>query len=259
MPDDVASARIVLATWNIHGGIGCDRRYAPTRIADVVNELDADVVALQEVGSHEVDGDLLRAIADATGYTALAAPTHRRRCGDFGNAVLTRLPIVSSAQVDLSVPGCEPRNALDIVVQGRGGALRVLGTHLGLRPRERREQVQRLLRALEAEVPLTTALTGDINEWWLWGRPLRWLHRHFERAPAPLTFPSRRPVFALDRVWVEPARRLRSVNVHCTPLARIASDHLPVLATIDVGESEPSDTRSGSRVAEREAIVANEG
>jgi endonuclease/exonuclease/phosphatase family metal-dependent hydrolase len=73
-------------------------------------------------------------------------------------------------------------------------------------------------------------LTGDVNEWYLWGRPLRWLHRHFKATPAPPTFPAWRPLFALDRLWTEPARLLAGLRVHATPLARIASDHLPLVA-----------------------------
>jgi endonuclease/exonuclease/phosphatase family metal-dependent hydrolase len=110
--------------------------------------------------------------------------------------------------------------------------LRVIATHLGLRPSERREQVKRLLAALERERPLPTVLTGDVNEWYLWGRPLRWLHRHFKRTPAPPTFPAWRPVFALDRLWTEPARLLAELRVHATPLARVASDHLPLIARL---------------------------
>src|SRR2546425_801441 len=115
-----------------------------------------------------------------------------------------------------------------------GSPLRVLATPLGLRPAERREQVQRLLRALEAEKRVTTVLMGDLNEWFLWGRPLRWLHVHFKRTPSPPTFPARFPIFALDRIWVEPRRLLRRLMVHASPQARIASDHLPVLAQVEL-------------------------
>jgi endonuclease/exonuclease/phosphatase family metal-dependent hydrolase len=75
---------------------------------------------------------------------------------------------------------------------------------------------------------------GDINEWFLWGRPLRWMHKHFEATPAPATFPSRLPLLALDRVWVKPRTLLRKLAVHSTPLARIASDHLPLTAELDL-------------------------
>jgi endonuclease/exonuclease/phosphatase family metal-dependent hydrolase len=79
-----------------------------------------------------------------------------------------------------------------------------------------------------------TVLLGDLNEWFLWGRPLRWLHAHFERPPAPRTFPAGWPVLALDRVWVKPRRCLRAIAVHRSLLARHASDHLPVVAALDL-------------------------
>jgi endonuclease/exonuclease/phosphatase family metal-dependent hydrolase len=76
---------------------------------------------------------------------------------------------------------------------------------------------------------------GDLNEWYLWGRPLRWLHAHFREKPrAPPTFPARRPVFALDRIWISPAGCLRRLRCHATPLAREASDHLPLTAEVIV-------------------------
>jgi endonuclease/exonuclease/phosphatase family metal-dependent hydrolase len=73
---------------------------------------------------------------------------------------------------------------------------------------------------------------GDVNEWFLIGRPLRWLHRHFKNVPAPATFPARLPLLALDRIWVKPRAMLLSIQRHDTALARLASDHLPVVAHI---------------------------
>ncbi len=75
-------------------------------------------------------------------------------------------------------------------------------------------------------------LMGDLNEWFLWGRPLRHLHRHFDPTRAIATFPAGRPVFALDRVWTHPGSMLEDLRAHATPLARVASDHLPLVATL---------------------------
>jgi endonuclease/exonuclease/phosphatase family metal-dependent hydrolase len=77
-------------------------------------------------------------------------------------------------------------------------------------------------------------LAGDLNEWFLWGRPLRWLHAHFEETPAPATFPARLPLLALDRVWTSPRSMLRRLAVHRSPLARRASDHLPLVADLEL-------------------------
>ena len=232
MSADGKRQALVVATWNVHGGVGSDRRYHPARIAQVLEETRADVIALQEVGSRASGENLLAVLVRETGFNAIDGWTCTRRGSDFGNAVLSRYPIESSLQLNLSLPRCEPRGALDVVLTTPGGGLRVIATHLGLRPSERRAQVKLLLAALEREQPLPTVLTGDVNEWYLWGRPLRWLHRHFKATPSPATFPAGRPLFALDRLWTEPAQLLADLRVHASPLARIASDHLPLVARL---------------------------
>ncbi len=153
--------------------------------------------------------------------------------GHYGNAVLTRLPLRDVGRIDLSVPGSEPRGALDLRIDAGDAAPRIVATHLGLRPGERRTQMRRLLALIGDRSALPLVLMGDLNEWFLWGRPLRWLRRHFGRSPQPATFPACCPVFALDRIWVEPRGRLREVRVHASPLARRASDHLPLRAELD--------------------------
>ena len=224
------------ATWNIHGAIGADGRYAPWRIVAVLDEIDADVVALQEVASPIEHERFLPHLARETGYHVVDGALHRRRGADFGNAVLSRHLVRSVERLDLTVADYEPRGALDVCVDVGGARLmRVVATHLGLRPGERREQVRRIIAAVEREAPRPTLLMGDLNEWYLWGRPLRWLHAHFREIPAaPRTFPSRRPLFALDRIWVAPAGSLQGLARHASPLARAASDHLPLVAEVAV-------------------------
>jgi endonuclease/exonuclease/phosphatase family metal-dependent hydrolase len=232
----VASKALTVATWNIHGAVGTDGRYAPGRIVDVLNEIDADIVALQEVASVQAHENFLTDLERATGFHLVAGLLRQRRGSDFGNAVLSRYPVQSVEHLDLAVDDYEPRGALDVCVDiGLPLPLRVMATHLGLRPGERREQVRRILAAVERDSPHPTLLMGDLNEWYLWGRPLRWLHSHFREVPAaPPTFPARRPMFALDRIWVSPTGCVRRVARHATPLARIASDHLPLIAEIVV-------------------------
>ncbi|HEX6137558.1 MAG TPA: endonuclease/exonuclease/phosphatase family protein [Casimicrobiaceae bacterium] len=227
-------ATLTVATWNIHGAVGSDGRFAPGRIVDVLGEIDADIVALQEVASEQEHERFLPDLERATGYHVVAGLLKQRRGSDFGNAVLSKYPVRSVEHLDLAVDDYEPRGAVDACVDV-GLPLRVLATHLGLRPGERREQVRRILAAVERDGPHPTLLMGDLNEWYLWGRPLRWLHSHFREVPAaPPTFPARRPVLALDRIWVRPAGSLRRLARHATPLARIASDHLPLTAEIVV-------------------------
>jgi endonuclease/exonuclease/phosphatase family metal-dependent hydrolase len=227
-------AGIRVASYNTHGGVGRDGHFVPRRIADVLREIGADIIALQEVESRRTGFDMLGYLQQETGYTAIAGPTLLRNGADYGNGLLTRFSVLSVKRIDLCVARCEPRGALDVELDCGGTPMRVLATHLGLRPAERREQIQRLLVALESDRPLPTMLMGDINEWFLWGRPLRWMHKHFQQTPSPSTFPSRCPVFALDRVWVKPRALLRAISVHNSPLSKIASDHLPLTAELDL-------------------------
>jgi endonuclease/exonuclease/phosphatase family metal-dependent hydrolase len=224
---------VKLASYNIHGGVGRDGRCVPRRIVQVLQEIDADIVALQEVESSTSGFDMLGYLQDETGLQAVSGPTLMRPDTEYGNGLLTRYPIASVKRIDLSINGYEPRGALDVELMAAGVALRVVATHLGLRPSERREQIQRLLLSFEKDRPLTSVLMGDINEWFLWGRPLRWLHRPFDPTPARATFPAWCPLFALDRIWAHPRSCLSGFGVHSTALARIASDHLPATAEMN--------------------------
>ena len=225
---------LTVATWNIHGAIGVDGRYAPARVVGVLREIDADIVALQEVASEQAHENFLRDLERETGFHVAAGLLRQRRGEDFGNALLSRYPVQSVEHLDLTVDHYEPRGAIDVCIDiGIVSPLRVIATHLGLRPGERREQVRRIIAAVERDSPHPTLLMGDLNEWFLWGRPLRWLHAHFnEIPPAPPTFPARRPVFALDRIWVSPTGCVQRLVRHSSSLARVASDHLPLVADI---------------------------
>jgi endonuclease/exonuclease/phosphatase family metal-dependent hydrolase len=227
------------ASYNIHGGVGMDRHFVPKRIAGVIKELDADVIALQEVESRATGFDMLAYLQNETGLDAIAGPTLVRGTAHYGNGLLTRCPCVHVKRVELSVAGREPRGALDVELICSSGPCRVIATHLGLRPSERRCQVQHLLGIFEGERSLPTVLMGDLNEWFLWGRPLRWLHRYFQHTPAPLSFPSPFPLLALDRIWVKPRSLLVRVAAHQSKLSRVASDHLPVIAVLDFGVCVP--------------------
>jgi endonuclease/exonuclease/phosphatase family metal-dependent hydrolase len=223
---------VTVATWNIHSSIGTDGRLAPERIGQVIKEMNADIVGLQEVPLGGEDWpDVLGILRGATGFHGVEGPTHCNPRRRYGNAVLSRYPIIASRSIDLSFGRCEPRGALDADINCHGHPLRIIVTHLGLRPGERRAQIKTLLEVFGTnQMPMI--LMGDINEWLTWGRPLRMLERHFEAVPAPATFPSRYPVFALDRIWISPRHRLVHVKVHITDLSRLASDHLPLIARI---------------------------
>lgn len=231
-PQPAKATEVVrVATWNIHDAIGRDGRRDGARVARVIAALDAPIVGLQEVACSSGDGCDIEALAAATGRQWRAIPTHGRADVERGNALLTSLPIAGVRFHDLAIVGREPRAALqvDLVLDGR--RLRVVVTHLGLRAGERRRQVARLLAFVRDDDVDGTLLLGDINEWFMWGRPLRWLHRRFGSHRAPRSFPSGLPVLALDRVWAHPRGSVTHIGAIRDGEAREASDHLPVVAT----------------------------
>jgi endonuclease/exonuclease/phosphatase family metal-dependent hydrolase len=128
--------QIALASYNIHGCVGRDGRYDRARVLHVLKELQADVIALQEVETHRGGLDLLSYLAEGTGTTALAGPTLALREGHFGNALLTRFPVANVERLDLTYHRREPRWALGADLDCGGGVkLRAVATHLGLGPR----------------------------------------------------------------------------------------------------------------------------
>jgi endonuclease/exonuclease/phosphatase family metal-dependent hydrolase len=216
----------------------------------VIDSLHADVIALQEVDSWPAeDGEpaQMEFLAHTVGLHAISGPTMERKNGHYGNALLTRLPILDVRKLDLTVNRREPRGALDVQLDVGGGVpLRVIATHLGLMPSERRYQVQKILEwvAQDHDGETTTVLLGDINEWFVHGRPLRWLHSWFGRGAGGRTYPSWFPVLKLDRVWVRPVDALRGFTVHRSPATQRASDHLPVTAEISVSATRQRDART---------------
>lgn len=221
-----------IATWNVHEGIGADGRYDPQRVTRVLRELEAEVIALQEV---PLGGpgrpDLAADIDMPPPWEIAVGPTLDTPARRFGNVVISRYPIEDVRSIDLSFGRREPRGALDADIECRGRLLRVVATHLGLSAAERRDQVRRLLAAFDTE-RMPVVLLGDINEWFVRGRALWWLREHFGVTRPVRSFPARCPLFALDRIWMRPIERLVDVHAHRSETARIASDHLPVVARI---------------------------
>lgn len=231
----MAEANLRLATWNIHMAIGRDGCRNLSRIIHVIRQLQVEVIGLQEVDNQiENDLDDLQTLAEQTGMEVIAGPTMQRTRGDYGNAVLTRLPIRKVARYDLSYKQREPRGLLIVELDWQGSPLKVAVTHLGLRPIERREQVRQLITHLAKHEQRLLVLMGDFNEWFIWGRPLRWLRRQFDVIHSPATFPARWPFLQLDHVLVEPPECLIRKSVYRTDLTREASDHLPLVAELNI-------------------------
>ena len=216
-----------IASYNVHGCRGTDGKKDAQRIVQVIEELGCDTIGLQEVDYR------LDYIAQKLGMQAIPGLTLARHDGPFGNALLTRRKVLDVRRVGFTYSRREPRNALDVDLEVNGETVRVIVTHLGLWPAERRYQVKKILELVRATPSYERVIVlGDINEWLPLGRPLRWMNALFGRCPAERSFPSRWPVVALDRVWVRPRHALLALKAHRTPLAALASDHLPVKAII---------------------------
>lgn len=215
--------------------LGSDGEHDPLRIGAVLKYLSPDIAALQEVEAKDTDDcQVLEFLARQNGLTPIEGPTIIAEQGHFGNMLLTRLDVLSVQHIDLSVPGRERRGAIVAELSAHNRRLRVIATHLGLNPTERRHQIKKLLAAMrnsEREVPVTV-LAGDINEWFLWGRPLRWLRRYFGQSLYIRTYPARFPFLALDRLWCSPADRLAGLFAYKSRITRIASDHLPLVGEL---------------------------
>jgi endonuclease/exonuclease/phosphatase family metal-dependent hydrolase len=247
-----SATSLKVLSYNIHRAIGVDRRFRPERIIEILDHHDADVVLLQEVDegaprSRELD--LARELAAAAGYPHFAVGHNvSLRKGRYGNATLSRHPILRERNIDLSVAeswirrGCQHTT----VLVGEGQArLEVFNLHLGLSARERRKQVALLARSSELsglDDRTPTIVGGDFNDW----RSLLWplftnglgfqsaTDSRTGRRRALATYPAFSPQGALDRIYFRGPLHLTGIHRGRLPVARMASDHLPIMAELDL-------------------------
>jgi endonuclease/exonuclease/phosphatase family metal-dependent hydrolase len=225
-----------VATYNVHACIGADGRHDPNRVANVIGELNADIVALQEFtypATVALETRTPVVLTTLDRYECALGPTRQSLTQCFGNALFTRHPIVELRRIDLSMERREPRGALAATVDVGGALVHVLAAHLGLRVRERRFQVRQILDYLDSVRNSVSVVLGDFNDWLPGRSVVHVLDHRLGQPPRPASFPVFWPLLALDRVWVHPARALQRIFIHATPTARVASDHFPVVAEID--------------------------
>ena len=231
---------ITVASYNIHGGVGIDRRRDLDRLAGVIAEIQPDVIGLQEVIRTDgaADADQPAYLASKLSMTVIMGATRPSGSGSFGNAILTRLPVIASTTHDLSHGRYERRGCLRVDLAADGAIVHFFNCHFGRRFKERREQLG-LLAALLAvtDVQGPRVLVGDFNEWHR-GPITRGLRREFPslRSRVCRTFPSTFPIFALDRIYWDSDLEGAGFRAHRSRLARVASDHLPVVAPLRVRE-----------------------
>lgn len=233
---------LTLASYNVHKGVGGDMRRDPGRILAVLRELDADVVALQEVDMRFGERAGVLDLDRLEGETGLRpVPLDRRlgvrAAGWHGNLLLVREAEVEGAE-PVNLPGFEPRGAIVADLRIAGHPVRVIAAHLGLLRRSRLLQAQRLADEIGGQDDRPTVLMGDCNEWRRGAdcglMPLRRGLKAVRRSAdaAVPSFPARYPVLALDRIIACHRAELSAVVPHATPLARLASDHLPITARL---------------------------
>jgi endonuclease/exonuclease/phosphatase family metal-dependent hydrolase len=245
--------RFRLLTYNIHKAIGVDRRFAPERIAEVLRHHNADLVLLQEVdrGAPRSNRlDLASTLARELSYTYRATSMNvTLKKGRYGNATLSRFPIGRQYNIDLTVGRRKKRGAQHTRLHVPNGSkpidIDVFNVHLGLSARERLEQVSHLLNSggvadLSDKIP--TIIAGDMNDWRNVLKRSRFRPRGFRCATnrrsgwrrSIKTFPSYAPAGGLDKVFYR--GKIRALYAHRSrlDLARIASDHLPIIVDFEV-------------------------
>jgi len=241
-----SGAKLRVATYNVHGCTGIDRQRSEARIAEVIAEMSVDVVALQELDfgrRRSAGADQTKMIAEQLGWHSYFHPAMRRDDEHYGNAILSRYRLSFRRAVEL--PGRPPfyckenRATIEVEIETNLGKVHIINTHLGLGWRERFVQAQLFTTAewratIASDIPVI--LLGDFNS--LRGsRPHRTLNRHLrdvreliQPTPPIRTFPTRFPVLAVDHIFVNASVEPMSLTVHRSRLARIASDHFPLMA-----------------------------
>jgi len=234
-----------IATYNVHRCRGLDGRTRPERIAAVLRAIDADVVALQEVvGAGPNGGGHAEELGAALGMGWVMAPARHWRDHQFGNAVLSRLPITSHIEHDLSWKTCEARRMQRVDISTPSGALHLYNVHLGTALLERRHQAKRLTGIVcDRHVTGPKLVLGDFNEWMrglatsLLNEKLRSvdLRDFLPRKRTQRTYPGLFPVLHLDHIYYTGKVEVVGVELPRTRLSLVASDHLPLVADIRLG------------------------
>ncbi len=237
-----------IASYNIHKCRGTDRLVKPERIVAVIKEFGADLVALQEV-DHRIGartGLLDPAMIESeTGLKLLTQSDIVDGHGWHGNALLVRGEPRHYRRSRVRLPGIEPRGAVFAELDLGEGLFRVIAVHLGLLRRSRMAQTRALLDAFLEMPPMPTIMLGDFNEWRRVRRSaLAVLEPVFGSLPVLSSFPSRLPLLPMDRMLDWPPNLITHLGVHDTPLAKVASDHLPLVATVNLNCTLPALPKS---------------
>lgn len=233
--------KIKVASYNIHKGVGIDRRRDPDRILTVLREIDADVIALQEADRRYGlrEAVIPRATLDDHSPWRVVEPGHfdsartAASMGWHGNALLVRRDIEVIGACAVPLPTIEPRGAVCVSLRLGDEILRVMGMHLDLSGLRRRAQVETVCAHIaEHEDQGHAVMMGDLNEWSVTGGALAAFRAPLRVLAPGRSFPSRRPFAQLDRIVVSQGLEVEASGVHHSALAAVGSDHLPVWANL---------------------------
>ena len=227
----LAHEAIRIVTWNIHGAVGADRRCDPERIASVINEMQPDILALQEVDGRVHLGRrpaAFETFAELLGGYIVEARLFGKPQREHGNLLWSRWP-ARRQHLHLLPGGLEQRGLIEAEFRLPIGPLRVFATHLGLSPVTRCRQAGAILRHVRSGVG-PAIVVGDFNEWMGSGAVRRILARDLPGILQPVTWPAKKPVLSLDRMYASSEIKLELVAPPAA--ARTASDHLPVIADL---------------------------
>jgi endonuclease/exonuclease/phosphatase family metal-dependent hydrolase len=248
MNEEPEPAGLRIATYNVHGCVGMDRQRSESRIADVIASMSADVVALQELDSgrkRSASVDQAAVIAAALGWKHVFHPAMRSGDEQYGDAIISRHPLTLKRAAELPGNGTwycrEKRVALLAEAETNIGPVHIINSHFGLGRGERIAQALLLISAdwfgsFAADAPLV--LLGDLNSvrtsraYRIIAEHLRDVRTLVTPAGAFRTFPTRFPSLAVDHIFVNAALHATNLSVHRTPLARVASDHFPLVADL---------------------------
>ncbi|CAN5342233.1 endonuclease/exonuclease/phosphatase family protein [soil metagenome] len=228
--------KIRVASYNIHKAVGTDMRRSPERILEVLSEVDADVIALQEADRRHgsrISTIPLHLLDTHSLYKAVPVNIREHSMGWHGNAILVRKDAQIGLHAAVHLPCLEPRGAIMAEVDAGPTRLRLFGMHLDLSGLWRRRQAAAVIHAAGQGEALPTVLMGDLNEWSADRGCLADFGRHYSFAPCGRSFHARRPIARLDRIMYGPGLTLSDCGVHESAAARRASDHLPIWAEFE--------------------------
>jgi endonuclease/exonuclease/phosphatase family metal-dependent hydrolase len=232
---------IRIATYNIHRCRGLDGRTIPSRVADVIRAIEADVIALQEViGAGPNGAGHAEELGALLGMGWAMAPVRHLRGHLFGNVVLSRHPIRHHSQYDLTWKTCEPRCVQRVDVALEDDTLHLYNVHLGTALLERRYQAGRLSAIVhDHRIGVPKVVLGDFNEW-MKGLATQTLNERLQSIDLRAhlrrrrTYPGVFPVLHLDHIYYEGEVDVVKLELPRTRLSLMASDHLPLVAELKV-------------------------